>query len=158
MPDPFDKKLRYEIQQIDRLLDSFDPLLEAVETRDPDLVELSALAAVLHSFYGGVEGIFSMIAKNRDDQLPSGAKWHKDLLDQMARPTKDRSPVVGNGLHAELIEYLSFRHFFRNSYAYELDWDQLRPLVQSIKVTWNGLKQSLLDLLDSGRPNPEDSP
>jgi len=52
--------------------------------------------------------------------------------------------------------YLSFRHFFRNSYAYHFDWDQLHPLIQSISETWSELKESLLQLLDMDRENPED--
>lgn len=46
----------------------------------------------------------------------------------------------------QLIE--SFRHFFRNSYAYQLDWNQMQPLVTSIHETWNGLKSSLFHLLE----------
>ena len=49
MPDSFQKKLRYEIQQIEQLLDSFQPLLDVVKIREPDIIELSALATVLHS-------------------------------------------------------------------------------------------------------------
>jgi len=55
-----------------------------------------------------------------------------------------------------MIGYLSFRHFFRNSYAYHLDWDQLHPLIQSISETWSELKESLLRQLDTDKENPED--
>ena len=51
-------------------------------------------------------------------------------------------------LYAVLIDYLSFRHFFRNSYAYQLEWDQMHPLVESITETWKELKTSLWQLLD----------
>lgn len=156
MPDSFQKKIQHEILQIDHLLDSFRPLLEIVKVREPDIIELSALATVLHSFYGGIENIFATIGKNLDDQVPNGAKWHKDLLIQMSKPTENRSAIVGSRLHTELTGFLSFRHFFRNSYAYQLDWDQLHPLIRSISETWSELKESLVQLLDVGKEDPED--
>lgn len=154
MPDSFEKKLQHEIQQIDRLLDSFAPLLNVVKAREPDIVELSALATVLHSFYGGIENIFATIGKHLDARVPTGTKWHKDLLIQMSTPTESRPAIVSEGLQTELTGFLSFRHFFRNSYAYQLDWAQLHPLVQSISQTWTELKRSLTPLLKSSRRVP----
>ncbi len=150
------KKLVHEVQHIDELLESFAPLLGATHVREPDLVELSALATVLHSFYGGVENIFTMIAKNLDHRMPTGTKWHKDLLDQMAIATESRTTIVGGTLRGKLTDYLSFRHFFRNSYAYQLDWDQLRPLVGSLKQTWTELKKSLQTAMDLDHVETED--
>ena len=58
MLDAAKAKIRHEIDQIDGLIESFQPLLEIARTKEPDLVELSALATVLHSFYNGIENIF----------------------------------------------------------------------------------------------------
>jgi len=146
--DSIRQKLQHEIQQIDHLLESFQPLLAVTRVRDPDLVELSALATVLHSFYGGVENIFATIGKSVDNRLPTGTKWHKDLLIQMSKPTDSRNAIVSEQQYGVLIGYLSFRHFFRNSYAYQLDWDQIHPLIESINETWNQLKMSLNFVLD----------
>lgn len=147
MRDPVRQKLQHEIQQIDQLLESFQPLLNLTEAREPDLVELSALATVLHSFYGGIENIFTTIGKKIDDRIPTGTKWHKDLLTQMSRSTDSREAIINDQQSASLIGYLSFRHFFRNSYAYQLDWDQMRPLVESIAETWEELKAPLHRLI-----------
>ena len=79
-------------------------------------------------------------------------------MSQMSKPTEHRSAIVGSRLHTELIGYLSFRHFFRNSYAYQLDWDQLRQLVGTISATWRELKGSLVTMLDDdteSAQNPE---
>lgn len=151
MRDTVRQKLQHEIQQIDQLMESFKPLFDVATAREPDLIELSALATVLHSFYGGIENIFTMIAKNVDSRVPTGTKWHKDLLVQMSRSTEDRSAIVSDEQYAVLIDYLSFRHFFRNSYAYQLDWDQMHPLVESIAETWKELKTSLWQVLDEDK-------
>ena len=148
MRDTVRQKLQHEIQQIDQLMESFKPLVDAVTEREPDLIELSALATVLHSFYGGIENIFTTIGRNVDSRIPTGTKWHKDLLVQMSRSTEDRRAIVSDQQYAVLIDYLSFRHFFRNSYAYQLDWDQMHPLVESMVETWKELKTSLWQVLD----------
>lgn len=151
MRDTVRQKLQHEIEQIDQLMESFKPLVDAVTVREPDLIELSALATVLHSFYGGIENIFMTIGKNVDSRVPTGTKWHKDLLVQMSRSTEDRGAIVSDHQYAVLIDYLSFRHFFRNSYACQLDWDQMRPLVDSIADTWKELKRSLWQVLDEDK-------
>ena len=151
----FLKKLRHQSEQIDELVSSFRPLLDTVNIREPDLVELSALATVLHSFYGGVENIFTTIGKYVDNRLPSSPQWHKDLLQQMSRLSKNRTVIVSEELYPVLIGYLSFRHFFRNSYAYQLDWDQMGPLVGSMVETWEEIKKSLTQFFiteESGGP------
>lgn len=155
MHDTARQKLQHEIQQIDQLMESFKPLVDAVKVREPDLIELSALATVLHSFYGGIENIFATIGKTVDSRVPTGTKWHKDLLIQMSRSTADRVAIVSEHQYTVLIEYLSFRHFFRNSYAYQLDWDQMRPLVEPIAETWKELKTSLLQVLDKDKGREE---
>ena len=79
-----------ELQQIERLLEEYRPLLEAAQTAEPELVERTALGAVLQSFYTGVENVFQTIAKRVDQDMPTGEDWHKELLYQMARSTEVR--------------------------------------------------------------------
>lgn len=59
------------------LLDSFRPLLEKAQESEPNYVEMSALTAMLHSFYTRVENIFKRIAclaqysQTTSERLPS---------------------------------------------------------------------------------------
>ena len=52
------KLVRFEIGQIDELLARYEAVLTKVRHNEPDLIELTALASVLHSFFTGVENIF----------------------------------------------------------------------------------------------------
>ena len=63
------KKIEFELDQIDSLLSKYKNLINKSEDEEPDLIELTALASVLHSFYNGVENIFLLIAKNIDNNV-----------------------------------------------------------------------------------------
>jgi len=55
-------QVKFEMGQIDHLFESYTELLSRVQTRPPDLVEMTAVASVLHSFYNGLENIFMSVA------------------------------------------------------------------------------------------------
>ena len=61
-----------ELQQIEDLFRAYRTLLSKASINEPNLVELTALAGVLHSFYNGVENVFQTIAKRVDGQMPTG--------------------------------------------------------------------------------------
>ncbi len=65
-----------------------------------------------------------------DENMPKGEGWHKELLEQMAKQTKEREyMVLSNTTCEDLKEYLGFRHFSRHAYAFDLDWKLMKDLV-----------------------------
>jgi hypothetical protein len=48
------------------------PLLHLVRTQPPDIIERSALAAMFHSFYTGIENLFKRIAIGCAADAPYG--------------------------------------------------------------------------------------
>lgn len=71
--------LEFELDEIDNLMDLYrEELFEL--SREPNTVELIALAGVLHSFYCGVEKILLIVAKRVDKKIPYDINWHKTLL------------------------------------------------------------------------------
>jgi hypothetical protein len=113
------KEIEFELNEIDTLLELYKNELFELN-REPNLVELTALAGVLHSFYSGIERIFIIIAKNTDKKLPSDLNWHKALLLQMTKENKCRKPIISSKTKEILSEYLVFRHFYRHSYSFRL--------------------------------------
>jgi hypothetical protein len=102
----------------------------------PDSFELRAIGSILHDVYNGAEGICQHIAKEIDRQLPVGANWHRDLIDQMAQPLAKTRPAVLRAETATLLEkYRAFRHVFRNIYGPKLDWTQMKPLLNQAAST-----------------------
>jgi len=136
-------QVQFGIGQIDQLLETYANLLEHTLESPPDLVEVTALGSVLHSFYNGLESIFLSIAKEVDARVPTGAHWHRDLLSQMAESTHGRGPVLTPEMVSRLADYLGFRHFYRHSYSFCLEWDELAKLVMSLEDVWEQAREEL---------------
>lgn len=140
-------KISFEMKEIDRLIDSYSVLLDYVKSQTPELIEMTAMATVLHSFYNGIEKIFSIIGKEIDGNLPDGTKWHRDLLIQMGNSGAIRDWKISDELMDKLNEYLGFRHFYRHSYSFQLRWEKLEGLSINMTTVWEKIKDELEELL-----------
>ena len=134
------KRVNLELALLHQLLETHRALLEKVRNSEPDIVELNALAAILHSFYTGIESIFKRIALEIDDSFPSGELSHSNLLRQMAQSTGLRPAVISEELRRQLIGYLDFRHMFRHAYTFELKWRKMSDLVLHCEETLDRLQ------------------
>lgn len=150
MTDELASQIQFEIEQIDRLFSSYaDLLARCLEPPVPSLIELTAMASVLHSFYNGLENAFLSIAKELDDSVPRGPRWHRDLLAQMAQATPKRKPVISTTTRQRLTDYLGFRHFYRHAYAFFVDWNELEKLVIPLQAVWAQTKSEFQSFLDT---------
>ena len=136
-----------ERRQINRLIDEYRPLLARLAAREPDGIERSALAAMLHSFYTGVENIFKRIATASDGGLPDGRNWHRDLLASMARPGAHRPAALSQAARLALRPYLDFRHVFRHGYGFDLQWEKMSGLVRGCEETWRLVQKDLAEFM-----------
>jgi hypothetical protein len=136
-------KILFEISQIDKLLDDSKPLLDLCNLKEPDFIEKSACAMVLHSFYNGIENILILIFKHYDGKLPDSNKWHMELLDKAFITEKSRKQVFTIELQGKLEEYLKFRHFVRHSYGFQLEWDRMEDLIIELKSFWENVKDNI---------------
>jgi hypothetical protein len=74
-------KISYEISRIDNSLNDVSPLLNLCKIKEqPDIIEITAVAQVLHSFYNGVESIIVLFFKYMNEKLPNDLRWHKPCL------------------------------------------------------------------------------
>jgi len=125
------------------LIEIHSSLLANCASRPPNEIELSALAALLHSFYTGVENIFKRVAIELDGEAPRGEAWHRQLLDAMAAPTSLRRALISESLCDNLSEYLAFRHVFRQAYSFDLRWEKMSALVLNCERTFRRLEAEL---------------
>ena len=146
LPDRIREDIEFELGEIDLLFQLYKEELFDLK-RTPNLVELTALASVLHSFYNGIEKTLLVIARNIDKDIPSDLNWHKSLLEQMATENRHRKAVLTDDMKNELLKYLGFRHFFRHSYSIHLKWERIEELVKSLSKVWKKFKAEISSLL-----------
>ncbi len=142
MPD-IREQVALELEQLERLLEVHASLIHEVEARPPDPVELSALAALLHSFYNGVENICKRITFATVGELPQGELRHRKLLEGMSASLPGRPAVFSPGTKDELRLYMDFRHVFRHAYTFELRWTKMAGLVHGCEDLLRRLEQEL---------------
>ena len=141
-------KVEFEISQIDKLLGETEPLLKLAQNKMPDMVETAALGLFLHSFYNGIENIIKFIMKEKYGRLPSSNKWHKELLDLCFIKDMNKKELFNEELKIILDDYLSFRHFIRNTYSYKISWERMENLVLDIDKNWSNIKTEINKYID----------
>ena len=144
------EQIKFKLNDIDRLFSEYELIFEKIKVEEPDLFDMTILGSVLHSFYNGLENIFEIIAKNIDNNVPSGNKSHQELLHQMASENGFRHEIISEDLYLKLREYATFRHFYRHAYSFQLNWEKMKPLVESISSVWKETKNTMLSFLDEG--------
>jgi len=141
--DKLRKQVAVEFEQLDKLIVVHRPLLDKCQKAAPTDIELSALAAMMHSFYTGIENILKRVAVELDGDLPTGRSWHREILDSMSEPNNLRSAVLSAELRYRLEEYLKFRHFFRQAYSFQFEWKKLSSLALGCEATLHRLKDEM---------------
>ncbi len=77
-------QIEQELVQIQELIAQVEMLLELIRLAENQNLRsglVSGLALHLHSFYTGAERIFYDIARDIDDEVPTGFDWHRQLLE-----------------------------------------------------------------------------
>ena len=134
-------KIEHEISRINKQIDDVSPLLNLCKIKEqPDIIELTASAQVLHSFYNGVESVVILLFKYMNEKLPNDLKWHKTLFDMAFGSNTKNIKILSMEIKDKLEKYLYFRHFIRHSYSSELDWKLMGSLVKEIEDIWKRIK------------------
>ena len=109
-----------------------------------------AVSLGLHGIYAGLEKIFEQIAREVDQTLDQqSARWHKELLEQMAADIPGVRPaVITEQTFRALESYLSFRHVVRSNYAYRLEPARIDANFQLLENGYDSLIQQLNDFCE----------
>ena len=143
MDDKLIEKIEHEIFRINKLFESGKPLLDLCKIKEPDFVEASAAGSFLQSFYNGIESIILLIFKAIKVNIPNDSHWHKTLFEMTFEITEKRTFIFRPDYKEQFAEYLSFRHYFRHSYGYEIDSERLKPLINGVEDLWKLLEEDL---------------
>jgi len=141
------EKIYFEISLIEHLLKTHEILLQTCKQKEPDSTELAAIGTILHSFYNGVEKIFLFIAKIHNISIPVGEKWHRELVKKIAILTNSGKKFISDEILETILDYLGFRHYFRHSYDFQLNWDFLKDKTINLENNWNIIKKAIENFL-----------
>ena len=75
--------IRQQQQQVEGIVSEAREALADIAQRQPTLLELRGIGAVLHDFYTGIEHVFEKIAPELNGGLPAGPAWRRELLGNM---------------------------------------------------------------------------
>lgn len=121
-----------ELRNLERVTERLTRFLKQAPA-EPDEMQVQGAGKHLHDFYNGVERIFERIAVRIDGDVPAGPGWHMLLLQRMSQPFGSHRPaVIDRALEVELSECLRFRHLFRHTYGYDLQWKRVRELSEAL--------------------------
>jgi hypothetical protein len=136
--------LRHEVDLLAKVVDEAEQAVFDFRESTPSRRELRGVADIIHDFYSGLERVFERIATELEGGAPPGPNWHRDLLGSMAFDLQGlRPPVLSEASVGSLGEYLRFRHWFRNAYGFDLDWDRVRALLVPLSGLWHAVRAEL---------------
>jgi hypothetical protein len=125
-----------ERARVARLLAEFEHAARRLEEPDTETLVVYGVAALLESFYTGMERTLSRIAAAIGAQ-PTGSNWHRDLLASMTLDIPERRPAVLTRSTATALDpFLAFRHRFRNLYVFDLERAPLLVLLARGEDAW----------------------
>ena len=129
------ERVLVELENIEGVLKQM-PGLEALSTLSP--LELAGVAALLQSFYNGVENVLKQVVVERGLTFEKGASWHRALLDLACS-----AGVIQASTRDRLDGYLAFRHYFVHGYAFNLRHARVRPLVEGLSPVYSTFRKEV---------------
>jgi len=149
------RRIRREISELDKIREH---ALRRWQKASEDEDYLGSVGFDLQSFYQGVERVFETIAKSIDRSLPTGDKWHKMLLEQMADEVSGIRPaVISMETRQALDDFRMFRHLAHNIYTFNLDPRRIKGLIEKLPGAMGLIGQDLSLFADFLEQSMQDS-
>ena len=153
------QRINDELEKINETLERVTRGLEKLEVVSIDVREFieNTIATDIADVYRGIENIFLRIAREVDMHVPTGSRWHKNLLAQMVEQRPERPPVISENTSLQLEKLLEFRHKVTNIYGRELVYEKTVEHAKSIDELFTTVSQELNAFTDSLAKREEDA-
>jgi hypothetical protein len=140
-------ELEDERARVAKLISQFDHAAQRLEDPSAEALIVYGVAALLESFYTGVERALSRVAATIGGQ-PPGSNWHRELLSSMTLDVPELRPaVLARATAAALDPFLAFRHRFRNLYVFDLEREPMLALLSRGPDAWARFDTDLVAFL-----------
>ena len=153
------QRINDELEKINETLERVTRGLEKLEVVSIDVREFieNTIATDIADVYRGIENIFLRIAREVDMHVPTGSRWHKNLLAQMVEQRPERPPVISENTSLQLEKLLEFRHKVTNIYGRELVYEKTVEHAKSIDELFTTVSQEFNAFTDSLAKREEDA-
>ncbi len=125
-------RIQQECRSLERKIDLYEKERNE-EIRDS---HISAMAAIAHGIYNGIENILKDILKYLDGHLPTGSDWHSKLLVRAHNANPGvREAIINENTARSLTDLKGFRHIFRGAYQSSLRPERVLSMArQTLKI------------------------
>ena len=142
-----------ELFRMSKVIEEFQPFVPKLDMSSAQISNYDTMIVgyLLHSFYNGCENIFLSIARFFENEVEPGA-WHRDLLRRMKIEVPEYRPrVISHELYLLLDDFRGFRHRFRHSYSFELDWEREKVVARKMEPSFALLQEQIAAFLEKLR-------
>ena len=152
------QRINDELEKINETLERVTRGLEKLEVVSIDVREFieNTIATDIADIYRGIENIFLRVAREVDMHVPTGSRWHKNLLTQMKEQRPERPPVISEDTFLQLEDLLDFRHKVNNIYGRQIVYEKTEVHAKSIDELFATVSQEFNAFTDSLAKREED--
>ena len=130
-----------EFGNIDRVADEIFSVYKP-DKAEYTMAEQAAIAALVMNAYSGIENILKQMLIFDKLDVHDSPEWHEKILQKAGE-----IGILPPELFQMLSRYLSFRNFFIYSYIFNINWEDLKALVDAIRDLLLKLKSEVDEYL-----------
>ncbi len=118
-----------EFQNIKKEVAFISKSMEVKGKNPLDDILLRASALSMTAIYNGIEKILVQILFAKGIKIKESFSWHTEVL-KVAMNEK----IITEATQKELVGFLSFRHFIRHTYSFEINPSTVEPILNKVQA------------------------
>ncbi len=116
-----------ELKNIERVINELFTIFSP-EKPEYTLAERAAIATFIANVYSGIESILRQTLLFDNINVKDSATWHEELLKKASELA-----ILPRDLFQILARYLAFRNSLVYTYIFNIEWEELKALVNAIR-------------------------
>lgn len=118
-----------EFQNINKEVAFISRIINGNENKLMDDISIRAAALSITTIYNGIEKILVQILVSKGIKIKESLSWHTEVL-KISKSEK----IITENIQKELAGFLSFRHFIRHAYSFEINPNTIQSLLIKVAV------------------------
>ena len=135
--DELKNYLDQEFGNIDRIINELFSLYRP-EKSEYTIAEQAAIAAFIVNIYSGIEKILKQMLLFDKLDVHDSPEWHEKVLKKSSE-----IGILPPDLFQILSSYLSFRNYFIYTYLFNIKWESITTLADTINDVLKGLRSEI---------------